>query len=296
MKASIVIRTYNEAKHLGAVLEGIEMQDCAGFEKEVVIVDSGSTDDTLAIAGKFGTNIVHIAKEDFSFGRSLNVGCAAATGDALVFVSGHCVPASPRWLRNLIEPLGTDSIAYSYGCQLGEEMTKFSERQIFQKYFPPQSAIPQEGFFCNNANAAVLRTVWAQSRFDEDLTGLEDMYLAKLLVSRGYKVAYVAEAPVFHIHDESWVQIRRRFEREAIALQHIMPEIHITFFDFLRYFTSAVLLDTGLALQQGVFRRHFAQIVAYRLMQFWGCYRGNHFHRQMSKQRKEMYFYPRQRP
>src|SRR3546814_11050717 len=96
---------------------------------------------------------------------------------------------------------------------------------MFLKYFPAQSCIPQQGFFCNNANAAIIKVAWAQHRFDEDVTGLEDMVLAKQLWLAGEKIGYVADAVVEHIHEERWAQVKRRYEREAIALQGIMPEV-----------------------------------------------------------------------
>ena len=293
MKVSIVIRTYNEQRHLGELLQGIAEQQQDGFEIETVMVDSGSTDDTLKIAQRFGVRVVPIKKDEFSFGRSLNIGCAAAAGDVLVFVSGHCIPAGPRWVADLIEPLGKGNVAYSYGGQMGNDESHFSEKQIFGKYFPGTSKVPQEGFYCNNANAAMLKRVWIEHRFDEELTGLEDMHLAKRLVAQGYKVAYAAAGAVYHLHDESWAQVRRRFEREAIALQHIMPEVHLSRADVLRYFFSAVFLDVGAALQQRCLRENFKHILLYRFMQFTGSFRGNHFHRQMSRELKESYFYPR---
>ena len=293
MKVSIVIRTYNEQQHLGELLRGIQAQQ-GPHEIETIIVDSGSTDHTLEIAADFPVRFVHIRKEDFSFGRSLNVGCAEAQGDALVFVSGHCIPVGPNWIADLVAPLGTDGIVYTYGGQVGNDASHFSEKQIFQKYFPPKTdKLPQDGFYCNNANAALLRTVWAEHRFDEDLTGLEDMHLAKRLVAQGLKLGYVSSAAVYHLHNESWAQVRRRFEREAIALQYIMPEVHLQRRDVLRYFTSAVMLDMGAAVQQKAWRHNVLAILAYRFHQFTGAYRGNHFHRRLSRSIKEAYFYPR---
>ena len=295
MKASIVIRTLNEAEHLPALLEGIARQRYPEGDIETVLVDSGSTDGTLEIAERHGVNLQHIDKKEFSFGRSLNIGCDAASGDALLFISGHCIPASERWVAELVRPLGQDNVVYSYGAQWGGKDSRFSEKQIFAKYFPDTSAVPQEGFFCNNANSALLKRVWSNTRFDEVLTELEDMHLAKRLVEQGHGIAYVAEAPVYHLHDESWRQVRRRFEREALALRHIMPEVHIGWTDFVRYVVSAVLLDMGAALQQRRFRSVIGEIVLYRFMQFWGSYRGNHIHRNLSKRRKEEYFYPKSR-
>ena len=293
MKASIVIRTYNEGRHLGALLKAIVDQDWNPDEREIIVVDSGSTDGTLQIASCFPVRVVHIRKEDFSFGRSLNMGCATATGDALVFVSGHCVPVAESWLKQLVAPLGRDGIVYSYGGQLGNGESYFSECQIFAKYFPAVSQLPQEGFFCNNANSALLRSVWASHPFDEELTGLEDMHLAKKLVGLGHRIGYVSNAAVFHLHSESWAQVKRRFEREAIALQGIMPEVHLSFVDFLHYWLSAVSLDMHAAAKTRALFKRAPEILLYRLMQYWGAYRGNHFHRQMSKRRKEAYYYPR---
>ena len=293
MLASIVIRTLNEARHLPALLESIAKQELGGHTCEVVLVDSGSTDDTVQIAERHGCRIVHIRKEDFSFGRSLNVGCAAAHGEALVFVSGHCIPFDTHWLRKLIAPLGHDHVVYTYGGQVGDINTRFSERQIFAKYFPEQSQVPQNGFMCNNANSALLRSEWEVVKFDEEITGLEDMHLAKQLVQRGRRIGYVADAKVYHLHNESWKQVRRRFEREAVALQRIMPEVHLGPLDVVRYAASAVLLDCGAALQERRLLRCLGEIVSYRVSQFWGAYRGNHVHRQHARVAKERYYYPR---
>ena len=254
---------------------------------------SGSTDRTVQIAEETGCRVVRIEKNRFSFGRSLNVGCAAASGDVLVFVSGHCIPCGDDWLRKLVAPLRSGDAVYVYGRQVGGKETKYSEIQHFYRYFPPYSAIPQEGFFCNNANAAMSRSVWQEHPFDEGLTGLEDMAQAKVLMSRGDSIGYVADAVVSHLHDESWRTIKNRYEREAIALQGILPQVHITFGDFVRYFLSAVLHDAGSALRERRLMATLFEIVAYRLMQFWGSYRGNNEHRKLSQIMKDKYFYPR---
>lgn len=293
MVISVVIRTYNESKHLGALLQRIHGQRLADHTVEIVVVDSGSSDSTVEIAQMHGTRVVNILKSEFTFGRSLNIGCEHALGDVLVFISGHCIPANESWLQNLVGPILDGRAAYSYGRQIGDESTLYSEHQLFKKYFPGESKIPQEGFFVNNANSAIAASVWRRFRFNEQLTGLEDMDMGKRIVAGGFHVAYCADSSVFHLHSESWRQIKLRYEREAIALREIMPEIHITFGDFARFFVSAVLLDCGVALQERVLHRVLKGIVVFRLMQFWGSYRGNHAHRVLSKQAKYRYFYPR---
>jgi rhamnosyltransferase len=291
--ASIVIRTLNEARWLNLLLTRISEQDLAPENREVIIVDSGSQDETLDIAHRHQCRIEHILKKDFSFGRSLNVGCAAAQGRNLVFISGHCIPADKSWLSRLVAPLESGEAHYVYGRQIGHDLTRFSEHQVFAKYFPASRADAQQGFFCNNANAALKTDIWKTHRFDEELTGLEDMELAKRLMTKGLKVEYVPDAAVAHIHEETWTKIKLRYEREAIALQGIMPEVHVHLSDFLRYFMSGVLHDASISIQERALLKRFPEIVMFRLMQYWGAYRGNNEHRRLSRQNKERYFYPK---
>jgi glycosyltransferase involved in cell wall biosynthesis len=294
MDASIVIRTYNEAKYLADVLAGCAAQDQSEYAHEVVVVDSGSTDGTLGIAERYGCRIVHIKKSEFTFGRSLNIGCEAARGRFLVFISGHCIPVGEKWLANLVRPLDQNRCVFAYGRQIGRKgVTKFSEEQLFKKYFPEHSAIPQDGFFCNNANSAVLAEVWRKYRFDETVTGLEDMVLGKQLHRDGHQIGYVADSIVEHLHEESWSKVKTRYEREAVALQDIMPEVHVRLRDFVRYALAGVLYDWSEALNQRVFWREAGNILMFRLMQYWGSYRGNNDHRVLSQSRKDRYFYPR---
>ena len=298
MRVSVIIRTLDEEQHLQALLEGIgEQRSPSGlegdFEVEVVVVDSGSLDRTLEIADAYDCRVVHITREEFSFGRSLNLGCDHSRGDVLVFVSGHCVPCSADWLARLIEPIARGEVESTYGAQRPGPATRFSEARLFARQYPAHSEVPQEGIFCNNANAALRRDVWEKFRFDELCTGLEDMELGKRIVAAGHRIGYVAEAAVYHHHDETLREVGWRFEREALALQAIMPEVHLRPFDFVRYFASAVGLDLRAAHQQGGLLSQGAGIVAFRWQQYLGSYRGNRGQRRLSRRNKDHYFYPR---
>lgn len=293
MLASVVIRTYNEEKYLDQLLTAIYSQKCELVELEVVIIDSGSEDKTLEIAKRHGCEITHISKAEFTFGRSLNMGCEFANGEFLLFVSGHCIPTNSNWLDEMCKPLIDGTVCYTYGRQEGKDTTKYSETKHFEKWFPVYSKLPQEGFFCNNANAAITRRAWAKFKYNEELTGLEDMHLAKLLVETGEKIGYVSTASVYHIHDETWGQVRTRYEREAFALQKIMPEVHLTLADFFRFFISGVLRDVAAATQDKIFLSKVYEIIMFRFNHYWGSYKGNHEQRKLSAKRKHNYFYPK---
>lgn len=288
---SIVIRTLNEERYLGELLEAISHQNC-DFTHEIVLIDSGSTDNTLVIASKYNCNILHISRQEFSFGRSLNRACQASVGKYLILISGHCVPKGNLWMQTLVLPLSKGIADYVYGRQIGGLTTYWSESQIFDKYFPETSQLPQNGFYCNNANSAIIKEVWKKYQFDEELTGLEDMHLAKRLVDAGGSMGYVAEACVYHLHHETWPQIKRRFEREALALQQICPEVILRRRDFVRYFIRGIIKDISSSGLKIFNPNHFFSIFAYRYYQYTGSFKGNNIQKMISKQLRDSYFYP----
>jgi len=290
---SIVFRALNEEKWFAQALEACRAQTLNDLNLEIILVDSGSTDRTVDIAESFGCRITHIKKADFTFGRSLNQGCDAATGDLLVFISAHCIPADKSWLGNLIAPLISGEAQYTYGRQIGHEVTRFSEHQVFGQYYPGHGKEPKGDFFVNNANSAISKSLWAKYKFDESVTGLEDMVLGKAIVADGGRVVYVPEAAVEHIHEETLQQVKHRYYREALTLREIMPEVHFHFSDFIRYFVAGVFNDFSKALDARVFFSETGSILAYRLMQYWGSYRGHNEHRKLSREQKERYYYPK---
>ncbi len=130
----------------------------------------------------------------------------------MVFVSGHCIPTNGHWLESLITPIEAGEASITYGRQIGGTQTKFSEHQVFAKYYPEQGSFEEIPFFCNNANAAVSAPLWKQLRFAENLTGLEDMEFAKRAHTTLHsRVQYVPNAVVYHHHLEGWRQVKRRY-------------------------------------------------------------------------------------
>ncbi|HEY2982036.1 MAG TPA: glycosyltransferase family A protein, partial [Anaerolineales bacterium] len=177
MQCSVIIRAYNEEKHLGRLLEGISHQSVK--DVELILVDSGSTDRTVSIAESFGVRVVHIRPGEFTFGRSLNLGVRAATRELVVIASAHVYPVYPDWLECLLRPFEDEAVALVYGKQRGGETAKFSEQQVFHQWYPDGDVPRQPSPFCNNANAAIRRSLWEAHPYDEALTGLEDLDWAK---------------------------------------------------------------------------------------------------------------------
>jgi rhamnosyltransferase len=272
---SVVIRCHNEARHIGNLLDEIARQSLAPLE--VIVVDSGSTDGTLDIVRRHKVRLVEISPEEFTFGRSLNLGCAAAKGDVLVFASAHVLPVSTDWLERLARHFVAPDVGLAYGRQVGHAVSRFSERQLFAQQFPAVSNTRQETPFCNNANAAVRRTLWEKHPYDEQLTGLEDLAWGRWALSEGHRIVYDAEAAIIHIHEETARKIFRRYEREAIALRRIYPDSHLGLLEVGRLLTRSIASDLTVALGERCFWRSLAGVVMFRSMQYWGAYRGTRY-------------------
>ncbi|MGE2689167.1 glycosyltransferase family 2 protein [Mycolicibacterium pulveris] len=289
-RVSAVIRAYNEGAHIGRLLKGFEQQTVK--PDEIILVDSGSTDDTVAIAEAAGCTIVHIAKSEFSFGRALNRGCSAASGDILLFASAHVYPVYNTYVEHIASAFDRDGIAIAYGRQVGDERTKFSESRVMLQWFPNQNIWDQDHPFSNNANAAVLRSVWQESPYDETLTGLEDLDFAKKALDRGYKIAYVADAPVVHVHEETWSVIRNRYRREAMAYARIVEGSKMSLPTSVGLALSNILGDYREAVKANCLRANILSIPHFRFAQFIGAWQGFRRPEDASARLLERFYYP----
>lgn len=242
---------------------------------EIVVVDSGSTDATLAIAAAFDVTTVSIGPERFSFGRALNWGLESAAGhDVCVLASAHVYPLYDTWIERLVAPFNRPEVALSYGRQQAGPRGHYSEARLLNQWFPPVSAAVQDHPFCNNANAALRREVWLDLPYDEELTGLEDLDWAKRAMQREMTISYVAEAPVVHVHDQSFAQIVNRYRREAVAHRRIYSEQRMSVPEAARLAAINIVGDARAALAERALARNLPEIVRFRTAQFYGTQRG----------------------
>ena len=290
---SIVIRAYNEEKYIGRLLEGIRQQTLK--DVEIILVDSGSTDGTISIAQSFEARIVRIPSSEFTFGRSLNAGIQTATRELIVIASAHVYPVYPDWLAALLYPFQNENVALTYGKQRGPETAQFSEQQIYHQWYPDVSKPRQSTAFCNNANAAIRKSLWQQNPYDETLTGLEDLAWGKWAKEKGYDIAYVAEAEIVHVHNETLEAVFNRYRREAMAFKRIFPEAHFSYYDFVRLTTMNILSDLWHAARERLLRKNLSSVFRFRLMQFHGTRVGYRESGLLTPQLRETFYYARQR-
>lgn len=287
---SIVIRAFNEEQHLGKLLAGIEQQDYP--RREIILVDSGSTDRTLEIASRYPVKLVEIDSSEFTFGRSLNRGIAAAAGEIIVIISAHCYPVYPDWLDQLLKPLEDERVAVSYGKQRGSASNHYSEHQFFRTYFPDISQPNQGQPYTHNANAAIRRSLWEEHPYNENITGLEDLAWSSWAKDEGYRIAYTSEAEVIHIHQETFRQVHNRYKREAIAMKQILPESRFTIRNMLGMLVQTIGSDSAQAVRERVFWKQIWNIARFRFLQYLATWQGYRYSGMIDQGLHRKFYYP----
>jgi len=287
---SVIIRTLNEEEHLARLLIGLQEQYQPPHE--IIVVDSGSEDATLAIAEAFGARILSIPQCDFSFGRALNLGFNAMTSEVGVAMSAHVYPVKRTHLTELLGPFEDPRVGIVFGRQVGDERSHFSEKQLMLKWFPAEGSGVQFIPFSNNANAATRAETWSQLLFDERLSGLEDVEFCQRAMSRGWDIHYVAEAPVVHVHQENWSKIRNRYRRETRTLVQIDPKQKLSFPHAFGLSAMNIWSDSMSARRERCINRNLASIVKFRTAQFLGAWEGGHLDKDLSGEMKRRMFFP----
>jgi rhamnosyltransferase len=224
-RATVVIPVLNGAAHLPALVEALATQD---LEIEVLAIDSGSSDASVAILERAGARLLRIATAAFDHGGTRNLGAREARGEHVVFLSQDALPSSREFVARLIAPLQADRrLAGAFARQAprpdADPLTRrelegwvaagVEPRTVFARDPASFAALaPDERFrlsvFDNVASAVrreqLLEYPFAPSRFGEDLEWGERM------LRLGFGLAYVPEAVVVHSHARAARSMFRR--------------------------------------------------------------------------------------
>lgn len=225
---SIIIRCKNEEQAIEPTLKKIYAQK-TDIPFEVIIVDSGSTDRTMDIAKVYTDRLFQIPPETFSFGYALNYGIERAKGTIIVNISAHCLPIDNFWLKELVTPILNAQAHSTFGRQVAIKGLNAFEEVALNKHFPEQNKIEGRQPF-SNANCAFLKVLWAERKFDEELSSWED-YLWYFLLKDKYIFCYTPKAAVYHTHPFSIRAISRRAYIDGRAFKYIKNKYSIDFLE-----------------------------------------------------------------
>ncbi len=215
VKVSVIVRTRDEAANIGRCLDLLGEQRRQGLAAETIVIDSGSRDDTVAIARAYGARVLTMPPNRFTFGGSLNLGAANARGEILVALSAHAFVTDDRWLRRLVEEFADPHVA----CASGDRYGPGGERLTARVRQDAELACRHPDWGYSNAAGAFRAVLWRARPFRADLPACEDKEWASYWLRRGYVTIIDPALTVEHDHTHDPLpSIYRRAKREAQGL------------------------------------------------------------------------------
>jgi glycosyltransferase involved in cell wall biosynthesis len=226
---SVIICARNEEEHIGVQLAALADQTASACW-EVLVVDNGSTDRTVARAREFETRLPKLTIVDAS-GRAgvcfaRNRGAAAARGDYLLFVDGDD-EVQPGWLTHMAQA------ASRFDAVCGN-LRRFREEDDGVKVFAPDvhRHLPTHGyrflpsFF--GGNFGIRRDVFQDlggfdERYDVVRSG-DDVELSWRLVLGGYTLGFAPDAVVSYRSRETLRDLFKQSHRDSRAAPYLYRE------------------------------------------------------------------------
>ena len=256
-KISVIIPTLNAGPGFEELLKKISVQE-GDFDREVLVVDSGSTDGTDELARRYGAIVHQISKAEFNHGATRNLGISLARGEYVVLTVQDAVPVDDRWMVAMVENLERDErVAGVYGRQISHPESSALTRVLVNslataslerrehfaggpeqyRKMPPMKRRRLAAF--DNVSSCLRRSVWEELPFEKTNFG-EDIRWGKRVVEAGYKTVYEPRSAVFHSHERGAIYDLRRYYvdqrvlRELFGLE-LVPSLAHLFLAIFRF-------------------------------------------------------------
>jgi glycosyltransferase involved in cell wall biosynthesis len=222
-------------------------------DDELIVVDSGSTDNTMEIAREFRARILQIRKDEFTFGGALNLGFGSARHEWALSLSSHTVPVHTDFLdryRNAISNSNA-SVTAIVGPIVGEfenpirgGLTFFSKGDLRYGF----------GFGVGNPNSLYRRAAWVRRPFDEHLGPAEDLRWYFAALEAGETIMAVHAAEVTYISQRPARAFYRKGREEYRWSSRLYEAYRPNFTGLIVRFTKAVVfvLIGRMSLRTGI--------------------------------------------
>ncbi len=217
MGISILIRTYNSARTLRSVLEGLHLDN----EDELIVVDSGSSDSTISIAESFGAEIIRYIKP-FNYSATLNIGFESARNEWVLVLSSHTIPAHDSFmavLRQFAAAASAD-IVVGYGSSV---MNKLIAASLGATRAYERLAAGELSCGAGNTLALYRKSAWKEHQFDTNIQTAEDLEWLIWADQQGYAAAritglvgvYRNQGTLAHMFRKGWNEVKQARDLKA---------------------------------------------------------------------------------
>lgn len=234
---SVIIPTWNAGDELALLLSSLAAQQ--GCERtEVIVVDSGSTDATVALAREYGARVIEISQAEFSHSHARNLGANTATGEYLLFMVQDALPASNLWLYELIAAAQRLQVVAATCIEspredadllarlLGKLHAEYLEAQNSDRVFRPLQSVSYEELRrnCQLNNVACLIERQVFERYGFQGAYAEDLDLGMRLAQDGQRMAVLQTVKVVHSHNRPAYYHLKRGYVDCTMMQELFAD------------------------------------------------------------------------
>ncbi len=261
---SVIIPTKNAGEDFEFLLKMLKNQ--VGIKKiEIVIVDSGSTDNTTHLANEFGAKIISIPPEEFSHADSRNLGAENAFGDYLLFIVQDALPPTRTWLFELLSKLINLGVSAVSCAETPRQNADLFYRVISWNHYNFLGVnekdriltMPEKADYINlrqngqlsDLSCLIKRELFLDYKYK--IHYAEDLDLGIRLISDGYNLAFLGSIRVIHSHNRPAFYFLKRGYVDNLYLSEIFTDyliVDITFQELIpliiityNYFTEVLL-------------------------------------------------------
>jgi GT2 family glycosyltransferase len=296
---SVILPVKNQENDVRELLPLLLAQK-AQADMEIIAVDSGSTDATVAELIRSGATVLSIDPADFNHGLTRDTAAAHAHGEVLLFLSGRSRPADDRWLAPLLKDLEQDPELAGVCSRMlpkaqadlltrrdglrelcGSSVRTRKSIEEWKRY--RELGIEERRVFLNfhTVGSAIRADVFRQIPFQPVTTLGEDLLWAREVIEEGWALLHEPASVVYHSHDYTLRELLGRNVDDGLANseivgrlmdeQEILPRIEALVADDWMY------LDAELQLEGEELRRWQVAAVLRRVAQVVGQWVGvNH--------------------
>lgn len=204
-KVSVILTVKNEERTVGHAIESVLRIDYPNYE--VIMVDTGSEDQTVRIAKQYGIKTVQVNASTPGIGR--NVGIRNSSGEIVAFVDGDCYVCRKDWLKSAVDLLRQNNIGGVSGPVISSSQGAYISKvllDVFSTFFASAGSASfsrykkqKELKSLPSANAIYRREVLEKvGLFSEDLKFCEDTDLSYRIRKAGYRLVYSPNIVVEH--------------------------------------------------------------------------------------------------
>lgn len=216
---SVLILTKNEGRNISQCLDAVFSQE-SPVGLEVILIDSGSSDQTVEIASCYPLQLYRIAAESFHHARTRNLAAELAQGEYLVYLAADALPCSPSWLGALLRNFGDNAVGAVYGRHVPRPGASIERRGVLDTMYGDTRLVKSAAcktelgyryYHFSTVNCAIRKDVWERTGFPQHMNVCEDVALGAHILDAGWKIVYEPEAAVYHTHDFSSLRLFRRY-------------------------------------------------------------------------------------